>query len=197
MSDLKNILGIVATVLVFIGYVPYLRDVVRGKTKPHLYSWFLWTFVTMIAFALQYTGGAGTGAFVTLAASLMCLTVIVFGLIQKSKVEIVKLDTVFLLLALVALGLWLIAKQPVLSAVLATIVDLLGFAPTIRKSWNKPYSETVSFYALNAFRFGLAVAAVQHYSIVTTFYPAAWMLGNGGFAVLLLIRRKRIGPPAK
>jgi len=53
MYEFKNILGIIATVLVFIGYIPYLRDIVKGKTKPHIYSWFLWCFVTLIAFALQ------------------------------------------------------------------------------------------------------------------------------------------------
>ena len=145
MSEIKNILGIVATFLVLVGYIPYLRDIVKGKTKPHIYSWFLWSFVTLIAFALQVSGGAGSGAFVTLAAAIMCIAVIVLGFIYKAKVEIVKMDTVFLVLAFIALGLWLIAKQPVLSAILTTLVDLLGFAPTVRKSWNKPYSETLSF----------------------------------------------------
>ncbi|KKU90276.1 MAG: hypothetical protein UY21_C0025G0011 [Microgenomates group bacterium GW2011_GWA1_48_10] len=53
--QIKNLLGIVATFLVFVGYIPYTRDILKGKTKPHLYSWFLWAFVTWIAFALQFT----------------------------------------------------------------------------------------------------------------------------------------------
>ena len=95
MYDFKNVLGIVATILVFLGYIPYIRDIVKGKTKPHVYSWFLWGFVTLIAFALQLSDKAGSGAFVTLAAAIMCFVVIIFGFIYKSKVKIVKSDTIF------------------------------------------------------------------------------------------------------
>lgn len=192
MSEFKNILGLFATFLVFIGYVPYLRDIIRGKTKPHIYSWFLWSFVTLIAFALQVRGGAGTGSLVTLAAAIMSLAVIGLGFIYKARVQIVKIDTVFLILAFIALGLWLIARQPVLSAILTTVVDLLGFAPTVRKSWNKPHSETLAFYYLNSFRFGLAVVALQNYSIITALYPIAWLFANSLFALMLVVRRKHI-----
>ena len=189
---IKNFLGIVATILVFIGYIPYLRDIVKGNTKPHLYSWFLWAIVTLIAFALQFSGGAGTGAFVTLAAAIMCIAVIIFGLIQKSKIKVILIDTVFLILAFVALGLWLIAKQPVMSVILATIVDLLGFAPTIRKSWNNPFTENITFYYLNSARFTLAVIALQQYSILTALYPISWLVANSLFAIMLAIRRRQI-----
>lgn len=192
MSEVKNVLGIIATFLVFVGYIPYFRDIIKGKTKPHIYSWFLWSFVTLIAFALQISGGAGPSSFVTLAAALMCIVVIILGFIYKSQITIVKIDTVFLILAFIALCLWLIAKQPVLSAILITAVDLFGFAPTIRKSWNKPYTETLTFYYLNFFRFGLAVFALQNYSIVTALYPISWLTANGLFALMLIIRRKQI-----
>ena len=192
MYDFKNILGIVATILVFFGYIPYIRDIVKGKTKPHVYSWFLWGFLTLIAFALQLSDKAGSGAFVTLAAAIMCFVVIIFGFIYKSKVKIVKSDTIFLIFAIISLGLWLIAKQPVLSVILTVIIDLLGFAPTIRKSWNNPFSETLTFYYLNSIRFGLAIIALQKYSLLTALYPTAWLLANTLFALMLIIRRREI-----
>jgi hypothetical protein len=192
MLEIKNILGYVATFLVFIGYIPYLRDVAKGKTKPHIYSWFLWSFVTLVAFALQASGGAGSGSLVTLAAALMCIVVIIFGLIYKARIKIVVFDNIFMILAIIALGLWLIAKQPLLSTILLTLVDLLGFAPTVRKSWDKPYSETLSFYFLNIFRFTLAIVALQKYSIITALYPVAWLSANGLFTLMLIIRRRQI-----
>lgn len=195
MSDLKTVLGLVATVLVFIGYIPYLRDIIKGNTKPHLYSWFIWCFVTLIAFALQVSGGAGSGSLVTLAAALMCIAVIILGFKHHSQTVIKKVDIVFLVLALIALGLWIIAKQPVLSAILTTLVDLLGFAPTIRKSWNNPYSENLPFYFLNSARFGLAIISLQQYSIITALYPITWLLANSLFAGILILRRRVISKP--
>lgn len=190
MTEIKSILGVIATILVLVGYIPYIRDILKGNTKPHLYSWFIWLFVTLIAFALQVSGGAGTASLVTLSAALMCIVVLVLGFRNKCQVVIKKVDTIFLVLALIALGLWLIADQPILSAILTTLVDLLGFAPTVRKSWEDPYSENLLFYYLNSTRFALAVVALQNYSIVTALYPVTWLAANLLFAVMLLVRRR-------
>ena len=194
MSDLKSILGGIATILVLVGYIPYLRDIIRKKTKPHLYSWFLWTLETMIIFGLQTSGGAGTGAWVTLAAGIMCIAVITLAIIYKSRVKVVFIDTVFLVLNLVSLALWLVTKQPVLSSILTTAVGLFAFAPTIRKSWNQPYTETLSFYYLNSFRFGLSILALETYSVTTALYPVTWVVANTSFAVMLILRRKMLKP---
>lgn len=192
MNEIKNSIGILATILVFLGYIPYLRDIAKGKTKPHIYSWFVAGFVAIIIFALQVSGGAGIGSVVTLAAGIMCLLVIVLGLIHKSDVEIVWIDTVFLVLAFIALGLWLFAKQPVISAILSTVIEVLGFIPTVRKSWNRPFTETLQSYYLNIFRFSFALLALQTYTIVTTIYPITWILFNCVFSLLLVIRRKQL-----
>jgi len=196
MQTIKTIIGILAVILTFSGYIPYLRDITKGKTKPHIYSWFLWGFVTSIVFALQISGNAGIGAFVTLAAAVMCISVIFLGYKYKCISDIIPLDTIFLILALITLGIWIFAKQPVLAAILATSIDLLGFIPTIRKSWNKPYSETLLFYYLNTIRFLLAIVALHTYSIITALYPISWLLINGLFALMLLMRRKIIPLPS-
>lgn len=93
---IKEVLGIIAIVLTFIGYIPYSRDIIAGKTKPHIFSWFLWGFVTFLAFALQVYGKAGIGGFVTLTAALMCFVVIFLGFKHKSTSDIAKTDIVFL-----------------------------------------------------------------------------------------------------
>lgn len=188
----KYVLGIVAIAMTFIGYVPYLRDTYAGKTKPHIYSWLLWTVVTAIAFGLQVTGGAGLGSYVTLSASIMCGVVLLLSLRLKGKRDITTSDKIFLLLAFLSLFLWLGAKQPVASTVLTTLTDLLGFVPTIRKSWNNPRSETISFYSINSVRFTMAVISLQSYTIVTALYPVCWLLGNGLFAIMLHMRRRQV-----
>lgn len=192
MHEFKDILAIIAVILTFVGYVPYIKDVIKGKTHPHVYSWFIWGFVTAIAFALQISDGAGISAYVTLSAAILCTTVFILGILSKGKKDITKVDTLFFGLAFLALGFWLIAKQPVISTILTTGIDLLGFIPTIRKTWNKPHSETLSFYVLNTFRFILAVVSLQKYTIVTSLYPIAWALGNGLFALMLVVRRKQL-----
>jgi hypothetical protein len=79
---MKEILGIVAVILTFVGYVPYIRDTLAGKTKPHIYTWFIWGLVTAIAFGLQVSAKAGPGAYTTLAAASICFVIFGFGMRQ-------------------------------------------------------------------------------------------------------------------
>ena len=191
MLPIKYFIGIVAVLLTFVGYVPYIRDTIKGKTRPHVYSWFLWGFVTLIAFALQVSGKAGVGSLVTLAAALISFVIFALGL-KNGKKDITKADTVFFIAALIAIVIWIFAKQPVVSVILISAIEMLGFVPTVRKSWNKPHSETLFTYELNAFRHGLSVFALQRYSIITWLYPVTWVLANGLFSIMLLIRRRRL-----
>ncbi|MEN9582086.1 MAG: hypothetical protein RL641_40 [Candidatus Parcubacteria bacterium] len=193
IAYIKNIIGIIAIVLTFVGYTPYFIDLWKGKTKPHIFSWFIWGIVTSIIFALQKSDGAGIGSYVTLAVALISAVIFFIGL-KKGNRNIKKIDVVFLVLALIAIPLWLLAHQPVLSIILLSSIDMLGFAPTIRKSWENPYSETLSLYTITTFRHGLSLFALQNYSIVTVLFPATWVIANAMFATMLLIRRKQLVP---
>lgn len=192
-NNMKDVLGAIAVIITFVGYIPYIKDILKRKTRPHLYSWFLWGFVGSIVFALQVSDKAGAGALVTLAAVIMCVVVLGLGLKLKGKRDIKFIDTVFFILALIAVAIWILAKQPIISTILMIIIDLLGFVPTIRKSWFKPYSETLVFYILNTIRFALAIASLQRYSVITALYPITWFFANSLFALMLVIRRKQSG----
>lgn len=188
---MKEILGITAIVLTFVSYIPYIRDILKRKTHPHVYSWGLWGFLTLIIFALQISDNAGPGAFVTLGAGAMCLLVIILSL-KYGKRDITTSDTVVLILTLIAIGFWLGAKQPITAIILITIADLLAFVPTVRKSWNKPYTETLSLYVTNTFRFILALLALEVYSLLTSLWVIAWITANALFALMLIVRRKQL-----
>jgi hypothetical protein len=190
---MKEVLGIVAGALVIAGYAPYIRDIIRGKTHPHLYSWLLWGLLTVVIFGIQITHHAGFGGLVTIVAGIMCLLVIFFGA-KHGKRDITLSDNVVLVLTLVCMVLWLAAKQPLTAILLACATDLLAFMPTVRKSWNKPFSETLSLYQLNTVRFAIAVIALEQYTFINMVWPAMWAVANGLFAIMLVARRQQFAP---
>lgn len=188
---MKEVISTIAVCLTFIAYVPYYRDILKGKTHPHVYSWSLWGLLTVLLVALQIEGGAGPATWVTAAAGLLCIGVVFLGL-RNGKRDITTSDTVVAILSLIAIGFWLIADQPVISIILVIIADGLAFIPTIRKSWHKPYSETLSLYVTNAVRFFLALAAVETYTFLAVSWIAFWATGNALFSIMLAIRRKQV-----
>jgi hypothetical protein len=144
----KEIIGIFAAGLVFAAYGPYMWDVFKGKTKPHPYSWFIWGLLTGIIFALQVTNDAGAGSYVTLTVTVLSFVISGMGF-KSSRKDITTLDTICFISALLATALWLFAHQPTLSMIILVSIDLFGFAPTIRKAWNKPHEETLLTWEIN------------------------------------------------
>lgn len=187
----------VAIGMTFAAYVPYLRDTISGRCRPHVLSWGMWGLATGVAAALQLTHGGGWGAVVTVAAASTCFTVAIISA-RRGVWDVTRSDVAFITAAAGALALWLVADRPVWSVVLLCVVDLLSFAPTVRKSWADPASETVSVYVVGSLRLTLAVAALGEHTVVTVLYPVVWSLANGAFAVGLLARRRAVagGPVA-
>ena len=188
---MKEIIGGIAVVLTFLAYIPYYRDILKGKTHPHIYSWVLWCLLTILIVALQIKGGAGAATWVTASAGLLCIGVIVLGL-RKGQRDIAVSDAITAALSLIAMGLWLIIDRPLAAIILAVTADLLAFYPTVRKSWHKPHTETLSLYVTNTLRFALALAAVENYTLLAMLWPAAWVVANGAFSLLLVSRRKAL-----
>ena len=79
-----------------------------------------------------------------------------------------------------------------LSMVLIAITDGIGFNPTFRKSYSKPFEETLITYLVSAVKFVISLAALEQVTWVTTIYPASLVIMNGAFVVMLYIRRKAL-----
>jgi hypothetical protein len=192
----KEVIGTIAALLVFAAYIPYLRDILKNKTKPHPYSWFVWGLNTAIIFALQVSHGAGAGAYTTGTVVAISFVVCLLGLRHGTK-DIVFIDTVCLALALIAMGIWLFAKQPTISIILLVSIDMIGFVPSVRKAWNKPNEETLSLWSINAFRHGLSILALKDYSLITVLNPAIWVIANTGFSFMLISRTNSLQQKSK
>ena len=189
--EYKNLLTAVAVAMMVAGYIPYIRDTVKGKTKPHVFSWGIGMIVAFIAFGLQFQEKSGPAMYVTLSAAMLS-SIIVFYAFKNKEKDITVFDYICLALSGVALISWLVAKQPVLSMLFVVLTELISFFPTVRKSWKAPHTETLSSYITNFFRFIVAILALNKYTFVAIGFPLTWLLLNGSFALLLIYRRKSL-----
>lgn len=187
--SLKDLLTFLAIGIGIVSYISYFRDIFAGRTKPHTFTWLVWAVLTTIGFAGQLAGGGGAGVWVTGFTALVAF--IIFGLaLFRGEKEIARSDWLSLSGAVLALLLWFITKGPLLSVILITVIDALGFYPTFRKSYRKPGEETLSTYALSSIKFIFALFALDHFTVITALYPASLVVANAAFVVMLIIRRR-------
>lgn len=191
MDKIKLIFSIISIIIVIISYVPYFKDIFKNKTKPHLFSWFIFSITTGIIFALQMKGGAGVGGWITLVLAFIFLAIFILSFKYGTK-DIKFIDIIFLVLAILAIPIWLVADQPIISVILLTTIDMLGFTPTIRKSWDAPYSETLSMYVITLVRYILVFLSLEKYNILTLLFPVVWFIANALLVIILINRRKVI-----
>lgn len=189
--EFKVIVSFLTVLLTFVGYVPYVIDILRGKTKPHVYTWLGATVTAFTAYGLQVLGGAGVGAWPMLVISLICVLVLVLSF-WKGTDNRTAFDLLCIVLSFIALFLWLVVQQPILSVLLITFAEILAFVPTVRKSWHQPYSETLSLYSVSAVRHSLSILALEKLNILTALYPAAWALTNVVIVGVLILRRRAV-----
>ena len=189
---MKTALGILATLMAFFSYIPYIRNMLSGKTKPHAFSWLLWGALTAIAFVGQVSDNAGPGAWVTGFTAMVSFFIFITALRTGEK-DISKSDWFSLAGAGLAMLLWWATSNPLTAVILITLIDALGFYPTFRKSYHKPHQETAITFAISGLKFIVAIIALENLTLVTWLYPASLVLMNGIFVIMLLIRRKQVG----
>ena len=190
MLSYQIILGSAALILGLIQYFPYIRDVLRDKTKPHAFSWFVWSLPTLIVFFAQVADDGGPGVWATGLTAFLCTIIFVLSLFKGER-DIRALDWFSFVFSLIGIGLWFVTENPLWAVILTTAVDLIGFVPTIRKSLVKPGEETRSTYVIGGLKWVFSVAALSHLSLITLIYPVGMIVGNWGFVALLAWRRMR------
>jgi hypothetical protein len=193
---IKIIISFIASAIAVVSYVPYIKDIKSGKTKPHGFSWLIWALLGYIAGFAQLDAGGGFGASVALVTATISLW-IAFISIKGKSVVITKSDWVSLIFALLAIPIWIFTKQPLLAVIIVSVIDIVGFWPTIRKSYSAPQKETLSTYYLSTLKHVLTVIAQQSYNLTTVLYPASLAIMTAGFVAMLVVRKKQLPQTVK
>ncbi|MBI1862853.1 hypothetical protein HYS00_01895 [Candidatus Microgenomates bacterium] len=185
-----QIVGILAGIISLVSGIPYVRDILKGTTKPNAVSWGGWFLLTLIATFAQFSSGASWSVILIITETIK--VGIIFLLALKYGVqEYTKLDWVCLALGLLAVVLWKLTNQPVLAIVLAVIADLIMAYPTFVKSFYEPYTETASAFVIAAVAALLSVVSTQIYDSANLIYPVYLILANTVLGTLIILGQKK------
>jgi len=187
--NMKESIALVAVIFAIIGNVPYLKDVLTQKIKPHPYTWLVWSLVSGITFAGQFAKGGGVGSIPTLVSELFTVVIFLFALRYGFK-NIDRRDTYFLVFALLGLIPWFLTKDPTMSVIIVVAIDLIAFIPTLRKTWKHPKTENPILYFMNVARHILILFSIEAYNVATMLHSLAMIIVNTIMTWLIFYPRK-------
>lgn len=186
----KELLSVLAIALTFIAFFPYIRSILKGKTKPHVFSWVIWGSTTFVVFLAQLADKAGAGAWPIGVSGLITIYVAFLAYTKKSDTSISGIDWLFFIAAMTSLPLWYLTSDPLWAVVILTSVDVTGFAPTFRKAYIYPLEEQLTFFVIMAVRNLISILALAHYSLTTVLFPLITAIACLMFILMVRYRRR-------
>jgi len=169
----KAILSAIAIALTFAAFIPYIRAIIIGTTRPHVFSWVIWGATTFVVFFAQLEGKGGVGAWPIGVSGIITIFIAFLAYLKRADITVTKTDWLFFVSALSSLPLWYFTSDPLWAVVILTAIDVLGFGPTVRKVYRFPHSESLLFFALFAARNLIVIVALETQSVTTVLFPAA------------------------
>jgi hypothetical protein len=191
MLDYKTLLALLGILLGTSSYIAYILSIYRHGVRPHAFSWLVWGLLMGISFTIQFTQHAGAGSWLMGLGACACLLIFSLALIKGNR-AFGRFDWACLFLALMGIVLWITTNKPVTAAVMITIADAVGYAPTFKKGFRLPREENIAPYTVGIVTTLLSIFALSNYSVATWLYPASLAVTNTAFISMILLRRRQL-----
>ena len=189
MTYTAPVLGVLAGVVGIADTIPYVRDTIRGSTRPHRGTWLIWSVLAIVVFLSQRADGA-TWSLIMAAAQAVLTGAIFLLSIRRGEGGLSPADVLMLALASGGVIGWIVADEPVIATACVVAADLIGAAMMVPKTYRDPGSETLATFALASLSGALAIGAVGTLDPSLLLYPVYYCLANGALAVLIHHRRR-------
>lgn len=191
--EIKAVFGILSSIVLIVGGIPYLIDIHKRKVHPHVLSWIGWSFITALGGSAMLASGSHWVVALLFANTLLCFAIAVYSVIRKVGVWSTSIyDFVFFGLGILGLILWQLLDAPIIALILAIIADLSFGLPTIIKTYKDPESETYFAWLASTMSGLLSLFAIEHFNFSEVAYPAYLFIFDSIvlFLVLKIISKK-------
>jgi hypothetical protein len=175
-----------------LGTAVYIRDTLRGVTQPNRVTWLIWATAPLLAFAAEIDAGVGLRSLMTFVSGFFPLLIFVASFVNpRAYWKALPIDYLCGLLAVGGLVLWLITRHGTVAVWASIAADVIAAAPTVRKSWTRPETETAVAYLAGAANAGITLLTVTHLTTSVVAFPISVLAIT---VVEVVLVGGRIGP---
>lgn len=191
---MTNILLIIGALIGAAGSLPYILAIMRGKARPQLVTWFVWTVLAGIMTISAYSEGQRASMMLSLTAVVSCGIIVVLGW-RQGRLQLNKTDIICLAGAAAGIGSLFVLHDAFMALAVSIAVDIVAFIPTLIHGWIRPSEESLACFVCTVVAAGitLGVALYVHANIVGLMYPTYAVAFNGIMVGILVIGRTTPG----
>jgi len=182
------LLVIIAIVDLLANY-PYLRDVIKGKTKPNIASWSTWTLINIIIVVAAIAAGGAINTVVLGATYLVgSLSILLVGIFKGTR-KYTLFDGICQTVAILGVVLWQLTNNPNIALLFVLIVDISAVTPTVRHAYKYPHEETWATFAIASVGALGLVALATSFSFASLAIPIEATIVNALLAGIIISRQ--------
>jgi hypothetical protein len=184
---------ILSGIIVVASATIYSFDTLRGRNQPNRVTWAMWTIAPMIGFAAQISEGVGLQSILTFAGGFGPFLVLIASFVNsKAYWRLTTFDLACGSLSLTALVLWAITGKGLVALGLSIVADFFAAAPTIKKSYQKPESESGYPFLLGAVAASITLLTIEEWTLANSAFGVYCLLVDSLIAGLVLLPDARL-----
>ena len=186
-------LVLLSVVLSIVGSYAYIRDTLKGTTKPNRVSFSMWALAPLIGTAAAISADADIWATVRIfMAGFMPLLIFLFSFVNpQSYWRLSLFDFLCGFCSVVAIAVWGLVDAPRMAILFAAIGDGFASLPTIRKAWWYPETETGLAYIMSFISALIIIPSIPVWNIENASFQVYLLTANT--LLLFAVYRKRFG----
>jgi hypothetical protein len=188
----KTAFIVASSALTAVAALPYILDITRGRARPRVASWGIWTVVQAVGTVSAFTARQLPGACYTLVCAAGCAAVVFLGWRHGSR-DFGPLDAVCVALAAEGVALLAVAAAlprlvPMSWAVAVSVgTDFLAYLPTFRHAWLRPDEEPWLPYGLFGAAAALVLWVADYRVLAGVIYPLYLFAADAAMVLMILL----------
>lgn len=188
---LPHFLVAISALISIFGSLAYIRDTLKGKTKPNRVTWSMWALAPLLATgaALSAQADIWTTFRIFLAGFLPLIVFITSFLNKSSYWKMTTFDRLCGLCSIVAIVLWAILNSPRAAILFFAIADGCAALPTLIKAWKFPETETGAAYIAGLIAVLLVLPSIPVWNIENAAFQIYLLLANA--CIIFAVYRKK------
>jgi hypothetical protein len=187
--EFHALLGASSVVLSFFSFIPYIRSILKKKTRPSGASWWTWSFLAIITVLSSWSAGASWEVLILPTWLFVSQLTVAILSIKRGDNNWDTWNKLCVAGALAGIVLWMVTGNPLIALMFSITADLFASIPNWRHVWRNPEQENILGWGMGWGSAVLEIFAIKNLSLAESSW-AIYFLVTISITFFLISRKK-------